>query len=223
MRRIVIGSMIRSGSTWVYNAARILAEQAGLDVYAERAEFYDPTNPAMLHVVKAHVFDESLLPATVVTTIRDMRDAVASAVRLKLLPYDTYENFGLTRLYSNINTRVVLPALLWTPHALHVIRYEDMVVDKPAALQSLAQSLFPETKFNIPEIAQQLEDLVTADNPPSYGYATEGKHCTNIGVGGYVDVLRPADVHMLTIEHRNWLVKFGYSLQDRSTESEDVS
>jgi len=214
MKRIVIGSMIRSGSTWTYNAVRLLAEELELDPYVARAQFYDPDVPSDLHIVRAHIFEERLLPAIVITNIRDLRDAVASAIRLKMIPYDLYAESGLQRLRPHINNWIVGPSLDWTAHADHVIKYEEMLFDKEKALEHLALSLFPEADINVHPLVDRLEMFPGMSLPARYGYSPSGRHRTNTMVGGYRNVLRAEDAHMLTVEHRNWLVKFGYDVTE---------
>jgi len=53
---VLCAGIPRSGSTWLYNAARLLlAHAAGpARVYGAWVEQYDPSHPEPWHVVKAH-------------------------------------------------------------------------------------------------------------------------------------------------------------------------
>jgi len=215
MRRVIIGSMIRSGSAWAYNATKLLFDSAGYSTYASLAKDYRYTVPADIHIVQVHPWTPSFLPGTIIACVRDCRDAIASAIKLGLHPYDTYYTSGLTRIRNNVNKWIIEASLQWVSRADHVIRFEDLVSDKPAHLQHLADILFPETKlkFDFEGICSILEELpyeIGVD--PSLGYARAGKHCTGVGVGGGKEVFRNDDYHRLSAEYSNWLTKFGYTV-----------
>ena len=75
---ILCAGIPRSGSTWLYNAARMLASHPARGdhpVYGAWIEHYDPSNPARVHVVKVHEPDEKLAwrASAVLTSRRDLR------------------------------------------------------------------------------------------------------------------------------------------------------
>ena len=62
MRKLIlIAGMKRSGSTWMYNAVRLMLKDAGKDVYGCWIDDYDESNTAEFHVVKTHKWDKDLV------------------------------------------------------------------------------------------------------------------------------------------------------------------
>ena len=77
--------MPRSGSTWLFNAARLLLARSGQSVRSAWVADYDPgAAPACaVHLVKLHWPEQLVFPSDLVlTTRRDIADCVASLVRM---------------------------------------------------------------------------------------------------------------------------------------------
>lgn len=81
----------RSGSTWVYNAVRLLCGKAGLSCYAEWCKDYDPAAHADfdIHLVKLHDAKDFTFPAhRILTSRRDLLERLASLLRMGWLKED---------------------------------------------------------------------------------------------------------------------------------------
>ncbi|MFD1344464.1 hypothetical protein [Litorisediminicola beolgyonensis] len=88
-RIVLVAGVPRSGSTWVFNAARLAARAGGLETYATWIGDYDPARRMALHVVKAHRPDDiDFEPDIVLTTWRDRAECIASLVRMNWLKYE---------------------------------------------------------------------------------------------------------------------------------------
>ena len=63
--RIVTAGMKRSGSTWLFNVVRMLAERqyGKRNVYSAWYGDYDRADKREVHIVKVHGFDRSLVEA----------------------------------------------------------------------------------------------------------------------------------------------------------------
>lgn len=82
-RVIVVAGMPRSGSTWLFNAARLLLEASGEDIHAAWVGDRDADHPAPVHLIKAHAPREVTFPADLVlTTHRPFVDCLASLIRM---------------------------------------------------------------------------------------------------------------------------------------------
>lgn len=82
---VVIAGVPRSGSTWTYNAVRLLLERDGRKPYAAWVKDYRPAEhrQAAAHVVKVHNPEQLAFPYDrLVTTNRDIVDRLASLIRM---------------------------------------------------------------------------------------------------------------------------------------------
>ena len=80
---ILCAGIPRSGSTWTYNATRLLleAKHPAATVYGCWIADYDPSRNANFHVVKIHECNDQLAiqARAIITSHRDLRDIAASA------------------------------------------------------------------------------------------------------------------------------------------------
>lgn len=82
---VVIAGVPRSGSTWLFNAVRMLCAKSGLSCYSAWHADYDPTTcrDHALHLVKLHAFKDLTFPYhRILTTKRDLADRLASLIRM---------------------------------------------------------------------------------------------------------------------------------------------
>lgn len=132
---ILSAGMPRSGSTWLYNALRLLLlerhpgpGQLACGWVGDLARL----PPAPCRLVKLHEYDATLAAQAgfVVWSYRDLRDAMASQFR----KFGTPPTLGLADYLIAQDAR-------WTARANHVMRYEDMLSDPAVEVQRLAQAL----------------------------------------------------------------------------------
>lgn len=82
---VIIAGVPRSGSTWLYNAARLICEAAELDVHACWVADYDPAAHAGsdIHLVKLHHAKHLTFPHhRLLTTRRNLEERLASLLRM---------------------------------------------------------------------------------------------------------------------------------------------
>ena len=156
--RVVAAGLSRSGSTWQFNALRILlqhaAAAAGLaesEVGSAHGHSIDELQPCLnkrVCVVKVHEFmPRVLLQADAVfLTHRDPRDALLSSAQKisSCLAYGTQPLLSAFAHYAS-----------WYPHACHDMRYEDMIAG--GAARTLRAHL---RRLGLPHGPAALVDLV---------------------------------------------------------------
>lgn len=82
---VVVAGVPRSGSTWLYNAARLICEASELDLLACWVADYDKSakQDADVHLIKLHNEDQLSFPYhRLLTTRRDLDERLASLLRI---------------------------------------------------------------------------------------------------------------------------------------------
>lgn len=126
----ICAGMPRSGSTWVFNAVRLLLQRAGVPDPAagwveEKALLLDHDNP----VIKIHDFDVELASRAdvVLTSHRDLRDVAASLQRKFKTPFSTSLLREMLAAYGK-----------WSQIAAYDLHYEDLLTDRLGELKKIA-------------------------------------------------------------------------------------
>ena len=201
----------RSGSTWLYNAARLLlAKQFGeANVHGAWIEQYDASNPAAWHVVKVHEPDESLAwrANVVLTSRRDLRDIAASAWNRGWISDETS---AMTFVDS-----VIRQHQFWQQRCAFEMVYERMRIDPAGELcrvaAALSISIDPAAAAGIVRAIDALghDDASERDFDPAN--LLHKKHIMDGRVGYHSETL-PADL-LARINDRaaTWLAAGGYS------------
>ena len=208
---VIAAGAYRSGSTWLYNAARLAIALAGHSVYGRFYDgTYDPENPAKWHVVKVHRFEDEVLEVArlVLTSIRDPRDIAASAVRRGLIEGtpDAVEAFVQEAVFDGYER--------WRPHAALAMRYEDLRGGSSRPILSrLLEVLAPCEVSGVS--VEQLERELEALRPGSH-YDRETllwpNHLTDGRVHGYASTLSAAAVARIESRFGEWMTVNGYSV-----------
>ncbi|MHB0937195.1 MAG: hypothetical protein ACYC6A_12470 [Armatimonadota bacterium] len=204
---ILCAGMRRSGSTWLYNVLRYCYLNAGCRTYGDYAKEYDASVPADAHVVKVHPFNRELCGQAkhVFTTIRDLRDAVASMVRFKLAQNTPA---GIAHAARTLITREYET---WAPYSDMEIRYEEMVRDRPGTIAKVLRVLeLPDV--DPLEVQRDIEKL-TRMALPARDRATQlwPRHLTDGRLGSYGDTLSPRLVEIVEDVAGDWLAEHGYT------------
>lgn len=194
-RLIVSAGLHRSGSTWLYNVLRIAA---GPDSYACFRDQYDPSNPARIHIVKAHTWNGGLANAAqrVVMSYRDLRSIAASAV--------------LRGLSENRNAAAYIDRIIerewpWSKVAHCLVQYEHAMRDP---IPQIARAL---KAARLEADAEDVFRKVTELEPP-----TEGRdpvsllHANHFTLSDDRAVVPKRQIQKIVREHRAWLERFRY-------------
>jgi hypothetical protein len=201
--------MQRSGSTWLYNAARlILAHSPEISRQFSFGSLGDlkviPAKPYML--IKLHEFNKYLAEKSdvILYSYRDIRDVVASLKR----KFDSVPTLELSDY-------LVAQDEKWSAIANYTMRYEDMLHDKATVISNLISELNQQDVMNATDVLTQLEKL-SYESPGSkgsiyhntnqyhQGHITDGRHRSWDGQIG------PGLIAQIEKRHEDWFRKRGY-------------
>jgi len=205
---IVCAGMHRSGSTWLYNVVRYCYLNAGYRTYSDAAHQYKASILADVHVVKIHRFDQKLYEKAerIFTTVRDLRDVVASMIRFKLTR-DTKRD--VARCTAKLISRDYLP---WAVYSDMEVRYEEMIRDRPGTITAILRILdLPDV--DPVEVQRDVEKL-TKMALPDVDRTTQflPHHLTDGRIGSYGETLSPMLLEVVLDVGGDWLVKHGYTV-----------
>jgi len=165
---IVIAGVPRSGSTWVFNAARLVLEKTSAKVYAAWCEDYtqNTQTESDFHVVKLHRPDQLTFQYDyLLTTRRELVQQLGSLIRMGWLSDDPVQ---IRRKAENLQSSFVF----WEKYSNLLIEYQDIVADPKAAISQIGSLLEKTlTTQEVNKIADDLEAL-KAPNGNSYDLKT---------------------------------------------------
>ncbi len=203
--------MPRSGSTWLYNVARLaLQAQHGATAVAagwigDRGRL--PTAPVQL--LKVHDFDAGLAAGAwrVLWSYRDLRDVLASLQR----------KFGTPATLAGADHFVAQHGL-WQPLAVHAMRYESMLQDPEAEVRAVCRALEVDP-VHADAVLRGSQGLgYDSDGPRNdtyhettlyhRGHVTDGRH------GAWRGTLPRELAAALAQRHAGWLREHGYASAD---------
>ncbi len=215
MQLVLSAGMPRSGSTWLYNAVRLLLAhrdgsacwQCGwIDDLAEAP-------PAARRLVKLHLFEPTLVARAsyVVWSYRDLRDAVASRFRM----FGTPPTLALADQLVDQHAR-------WSAVAQHTLRYESMLRDPTAALAALAAAIgVPVQPADLDAVRQQLDqarnDGHVGDVPYDATTLMHKGHITDGRPRSWRSGLSANLAREITERHADWLQAHGYDVTSEGT------
>jgi len=201
-KKITCAGCHRSGSTWLFNAVRLIMEVTGDEVYSCFATDYDAENTAPIHVVKCHNKRKFLLDSDrIFTTKRDLRDIAASAVRRGLIDQSECIDY-----LHRIIVREYRP---WKPFSHLEIKYEDLVRNKNLYIQDLAKLL--KVEVNPAAIHKKIESLpIPKGNQRDPVTLLHSNHITDGTPGSYKKTLSPYMQDLIRITFHNWLFRNDY-------------
>jgi hypothetical protein len=207
---VVCAGIPRSGSTWLYNAIRLLLqhEHGERRVYGAWVDRYDATNASRWHVVKIHDPSEPLAwrAKCVVTSRRDLRDIAASAWKRGWVS----DNASTLALLDSI----IAQHAFWRPRAAHEMVYERMRSNAASELECLAGALGMSLSqqgilATIAAIDSLGHDDASADDFDSANLMHK-KHIMDGRVGYHAQTLPPDLVATINDRYRAWLLTHGY-------------
>lgn len=162
---VLVAGVPRSGSTWLFNAARLSLQRAGLAPHAAWVADYRPEDPAPVHLVKAHRDAEvAFQPDKILTTRRPTEACLASLIRMGWLSptpeairrsWETHralQSFWQARSHLEIPYEQIVKAPELALEALgRVLEIELSCADRAEVAQALAALRAPEGDRYDPE------------------------------------------------------------------------
>jgi len=210
---ILSAGMQRSGSTWMYNATRLLLmhspltrEITGYGWIGDLSKL--PMKKIML--LKIHWFSQNVLdlvlPEIILYSYRDLRDALASIKRI----WNQEPSLELA-------DRLIQSDQQWRSHAHFIMRYESMMSDKEGTLLALSDMLKINGDNKIQEILAEIDALRyenAGDKKPLYhmenllyeGHITDGRH------GSWKGIIDDALLEQIERKYRAWFIQNDYPL-----------
>ena len=156
----VVAGVPRSGSTWVYNAIRLLCQKAGKNLYSTWVSDYKPQehDKYAVHLVKLHNREDLSFEYThLFTTHRDLTERLASILRMGWLQDDP------DKIRAAANGHAKLHAY-WAALSDFEAQYDEIMNAPEVVLGQLALCLglnLPATVFS--EVARTLAVLPTPE------------------------------------------------------------
>ncbi|MCC5788783.1 MAG: glycosyltransferase [Opitutales bacterium] len=211
---VVIAGMRHSGSTALYNIVRLGFASMGVEAltnYSEKENIAREARKSSLPtIIKIHEMRDDVLDlATVVlTTKRDLRDTVASAVRRKFF---LLEKLNTPAEYAKYNRML---HEVWSPYSDYEFTYERYRAN-PIDVVKKILSLLNFDEKNAEDITHQVENLpldqydttlLTAE------HITDPQHKLT-----FADTLSPADITRIELDHYAWLMRNGYASPSKRT------
>jgi len=198
--RIICAGSYRSGSTWQYNAARTILDLAGMEYTCG-----DPTQVKFTgdgnEVMKTHDYRPNLLlPGTIVlTTIRDIRDIAASAVRRGWFD-------GRLDKCLDFLAKLIEAYHAWKKHTHCEMRYEYIRYNKVQAIKTMCYVL------NLSVDAQRVNTLIDSLEIPKDGpnFITHlwPNHITDGEIGTYRKTLNDEWIRAIEDAHKGFIQSY---------------
>jgi hypothetical protein len=205
---ILAAGMPRSGSTWLYNAVRLLiaSKTGSADFSAGWIEDFDAMLKAQRMLLKIHDFDESWSKQSslILYSFRDVRDVLASMNR----------KFGVTPTFQRAK-KFIENDVKWRSVSLYNLRYETMLGAPKSIIEDLSGVLA--IACDSDAILSKLNSLDYNDSGPK----NDRYHMTNLLHKNHITDGRPGSwknsldetvVKEIEQTFRGWFLENDYSL-----------
>lgn len=133
MKKLILSAgMPRSGSTWLYNAMRILLRSTGIDLGAGWIQDFNTFKDHDFVLMKIHNYEPVVVPKAsfVAYSYRDLRDSLASMKR----KFKVEPNIKLADEF-------IADDIKWRENASFVMKYEDFLKDPEKVVSELALAM----------------------------------------------------------------------------------
>lgn len=204
---ILIASMRHSGSTVLFNIIRIASELSGLSVkggYSEKlTSIRELASSCQVLLIKTHEFRDDIAEVGdyVFTTIRDLRDTVASAKRRN---FPIMERMGGVVEYAKYNRSI---HDVWSEKSDFVFDYEVFMKKPFQIIQKILAAL--DLDINLVDSIYEKISSLPVDNYEltllSDTHITDPKRNLT-----YANSLKSSAISKIEEQHRTWLEKYGY-------------
>ncbi|WP_375278973.1 hypothetical protein [Alteromonas australica] len=202
---VLVASIPRSGSTWMFNCIRLIFKLKNIDFYSDWYDSYDPQNQSPIHLVKLHDPEYYLasLADIVITTRRDVRNSVASLIRMKWLEREEDAIFNVTDRLVNF----VHP--FWESKSNLEVEYCDLKNAPESVISRVAEKIgLPLNEKQAMTISAQLKNL----KPPKKFDTETQLHPNHRGESdtNFTTELSSDIVNMFENKFSHWLKAYGY-------------
>jgi len=202
---VIVAGMRHSGSTALFNMVRLMFESLGVPFEAGYVEedWVGLPRKTNVRLIKAHeVRDDAFIAHSIVlTTRRDVRDSVASAVRRE---FALCKALGGATKYARYNRSL---EELWLSKSDFVFVYEDFM-ESPADLANELRDFFGIELANIEAVVSGVVNLPTDEYKKTL---LSPLHITDPSrTLDYSDTLSEAEVFNITKQNFDWLHRNGY-------------
>lgn len=207
---IVAAGSIRSGSTWLYNAIRLVllaGNRTVVGCWIDDIVKHEIGSHDFI-LVKTHEPNETLRNQAwrIFTSHRDLRDVARSS-----------RDFLGTDTLGDLTAYVSVPVAhhdYWVKHADYDMRYEQMIKDEACVVHHIAEKLSIEISMDQKkDIVDQIAKLPEPNNADSYDESTllHPRHRFDGAAGGWMSALTEGQVETIKNKFGWWMDKYGYS------------
>jgi hypothetical protein len=203
---ILIASMPRSGSTWVFNCVREIYKSQKLKFYSCWIEDYEPSNSSPIHIVKVHNPEHRLSSQAdiIISTRRDIRNVCVSLIRMEWIANTDLDILNQCSFLVNS----LQP--FWNSKSKLEIEYEDILSKNEAVVKDVYNTLGIKTETKkIEKIAKYLETL----SAPVLKYDRETQlHPNHRAVikTHHQDIIPTNLARIINEKYLDWLEKYNY-------------
>lgn len=158
---VLIAGIPRSGSTWVFNAARFILDEHYGSIHAVWCADYDVADKSAVHLVKVHTQREAEIfrPDIVLSTQRDIAECIASLIRMGWA-----KNHADNIVVAARNQKSLYE--YWYARSDLEVKYEKLVSEPVKEIVAIANVFgIPLDVVDAERIAQEVSRLM----PPSNG------------------------------------------------------
>ena len=201
---VLIGSIPRSGSTWLYNCVRKILQVRYNDIYSCWTGDYKPENCSPVHLVKMHDPDIELSQKAdvILSTRRDIREVAASFVRME------WAEKG-DEFYKKLIWVVDTVHPFWNTRTNLEVEYSQMMKSPDYTVEQVGHALgIHISAHKAQEISAYLASMPL---PEKYDRKTQ-LHPNHRGAVPmhYSELLGQKQAKKITELFDNWLTRFGY-------------
>ena len=214
-KKILCAGMHRSGSTWLFNAIRLIYICNNDSVYSYFFSEYDPKEGqnASIHVAKTHQFNDVLTTRDydyIFTTCRDLRDLAASAVRKGMIDNRTRPIIKFLRKVLSEEYDA------WSCYSDMEIVYEEMMENDIEIIKKIAQ--FLNIDVDPASVSRAVNSLPFPKKGEDYFRDTQlhYQHITSSTPDSYKLTLSKRTIRIIETKFSTWLFNHRYIPEKRT-------
>jgi hypothetical protein len=201
---VLVASMPRSGSTWLFNCVKELIAHSNKSLYSCWIGDYDDKNSAEIHLVKVHDPTPELSEKAdlILSTRRDIREVAASLVRME---WDQKGDEFFAQLSWVINT--VHP--YWFERTDFEIEYNRILLTPALVVEEVGHSL--KVVINPKKSAVIANKLANLQSPQEYDKNTQlhPNHRAEVAQK-YTEILSKKTINEINNIYGSWLDCYNY-------------